>query len=147
MKTLLVPIDFSEMTRSVVTAAGSFAEKFGSKVILIHVIMPPPPITNDYTLSVGTMQEVLGINERAAQTKLNRYAKKLSADGIKLETRVLQGPPGYSIIEEAKRVKATAIVIGSHGHGKLYDLFVGSTANTILKDATCTVIVLPSRKR
>jgi len=40
-----------------------------------------------------------------------------------------QGPPVTSILAEADKVRADFIIMGSHGHGRLYDLFVGSTAS------------------
>jgi nucleotide-binding universal stress UspA family protein len=40
-------------------------------------------------------------------------------------------------------VKADYVIMGSHGHGKLYDFLVGSTASGIIKKATCGVIIVP----
>jgi nucleotide-binding universal stress UspA family protein len=143
MKTLLVPVDFSPVTKKVVAAAIEFARSFRAKIVLVHVVIPPPPVTNDFALPIGTMQEVLTIGENAAQRRLMTFVKKIRASRLKVEAHVLQGPPGYCVVEEAKRVKADYIIMGSHGHGKLYDLLVGSTASSIIKQATCGVIILP----
>jgi nucleotide-binding universal stress UspA family protein len=60
------------------------------------------------------------------------------------ETVVLVGQPVAVILEQARKIGADYIVMGSHGHGKLYDFLVGSTASGILKKARCGVIILPS---
>ncbi|WP_438481623.1 universal stress protein [Oleiharenicola lentus] len=147
MKTLLVPIDFSTVTKKVVAASIEFARSLRGRVVLVHVVIPPPPVTTDFSLPVGTMQEVILIGEKVAARRLATLVKKFRAARIKTEAHVLQGPPGYCIVEEAKRTKADYIIMGSHGHGKLYDLLVGSTASNILKHATCGVIVLPPIER
>jgi nucleotide-binding universal stress UspA family protein len=48
-------------------------------------------------------------------------------------------------VEEARKVKATHIVAGSHGHGAAHDLFVGSVTRDLLKSAPCPVLVVPFR--
>jgi nucleotide-binding universal stress UspA family protein len=37
--------------------------------------------------------------------------------------------------------------MGSHGHGALYHLFVGSVTTAVLKEAPCPVLVVPSDRR
>lgn len=49
------------------------------------------------------------------------------------------------LLAEQGRLAADAIVLGSHGHGALYDLLVGSVAEGVLRRAPCPVVVVPSR--
>ena len=58
-----------------------------------------------------------------------------------------QGPTIETIIEEAGRLKVDMIVVGSHGHGAMYQLLVGSVSEGVLHRATCPVLVVPARKR
>lgn len=48
-----------------------------------------------------------------------------------------------TIIAQANALKAAYIVIGSHGHGAVYDLVVGSTTQGVLRKARCPVLVVP----
>ena len=50
------------------------------------------------------------------------------------------------ILEEAERLEAEVIIMGSHGHGALYDLIVGSVTEGVLRKAKCPVLVLPSKR-
>lgn len=142
MKTFLVPIDFSAVTEEVIDTAVSFARAFEGKVALIHVVQPPV-VTSEFALPVEVLQEAIASGERAAKTKLDGYVDMFRNAGLACEAKVAHGPPVTMIREEAARVKADFVIMGSHGHGKLYDFLVGSTASGVMKKATCGVIIVP----
>lgn len=142
MKTFLVPVDFSAVTDHLVDTAMSLAHSLDGKIIIAHVIQPPV-VTSEYGLPVEALQDAIIISEQAATKHLSRLEERVAQDGIAVETILRHGPPVTGILEEADKAKADFIVIGSHGHGKLYDLLVGSTASGLLKRAKCAVIILP----
>jgi nucleotide-binding universal stress UspA family protein len=142
MKTFLVPVDFSAVSVELVETAVSFARAFSGKVMLLHVIQPPI-ITSEYALPIEAVQESIDASEKAAAAKLASYAQQFKSAGLAVDCAVRQGPPVYAILAEADKVKANFIIMGSHGHGKLYDLLVGSTASGVIKDAKCGVIIMP----
>lgn len=142
MKTFLVPVDFSAVSEEIIDTAVSFARSFGGKVALLHVVQPPI-ITSEYALPVGAVQEAMVASEKTAATKLAVYADTFKNAGLSVETVVHHGPPVHAILEEAAKVKADFILMGSHGHGKIYDLLVGSTASGVIKGAKCGVIIMP----
>lgn len=142
MKTFLVPVDFSPVTDEVIDTAVNFARAFGGKVSLIHVVQPPV-VTSEFALPVDVLQEALTAGEKAAREKLDRYAAMLREAGLSCDVSVVHGPPVTMIREEADKAKADYIILGSHGHGKLYDFLVGSTASGIIKKARCGVIIVP----
>ncbi len=146
MKAFLVPVDFSPVTEEVIDTAVNFARAFEGKVTLIHVVQPPV-VTSEFALPVDVLQEALTAGEKAARTKLERYAEMLRTAGLASEVRVVHGPPVTMIREEAERMKADYIIIGSHGHGKLYDFLVGSTASGVIKKAKCGVIIVPHAEK
>lgn len=146
MKTFLVPIDFSAVTEEVIDTAVSFARAFQGKVALIHVVQPPV-VTSEFALPVEVLQEAVSAGERAAVGKLESYVAMFRNAGIPCEAKVTHGPPVTMIREEAARVNADFVVMGSHGHGKLYDFLVGSTASGVMKRATCGIIIVPHRDK
>lgn len=143
MKTFLVPVDFSPVTDEVIDSAVGFARAFGGKVVLVHVVQPPVVATAEYALPVEIIQEAMDANEKAAKAKLAGFNDLFRAAGIASEIKVLIGPPVTLIREEAEKARADYIIMGSHGHGKLYDFLVGSTASGIIKKARCGVIIIP----
>jgi nucleotide-binding universal stress UspA family protein len=142
MKTFLVPIDFSAVTEEVIDTAVGFARAFGGKVALIHVVQPPV-VTSEFALPVEVLQEAISSGERAAKTKLDGYVEMFRNAGLACEAKVTHGPPVTMIREEAARVNADYIIMGSHGHGKLYDFLVGSTASGVMKKTTCGIVIVP----
>ena len=144
MKTILVPIDFSDITGKVVDMAVSLATAFGSRVILVHVVEPEPQFVgyDPGPLSVGV--SIPGDPE-ADRRRLDEIRKKFgSTDVLPINT---QGSIPDEILDLAREHSADLIVIGSHGHGALYHLIVGSVANAILKQAQCPVLIVPSGHR
>lgn len=142
MKTFLVPVDFSAVTDEVIDTAVTFARAFGGKVHLIHVVQPPV-VTSEFALPVEVLQEAITAGEKAGKEKLHAYVEIIRKAGLGAEARVAHGPPVLLIREEAEKVKADYIIMGSHGHGKLYDFLVGSTASGVMKKAKCGLIIVP----
>ena len=79
----------------------------------------------------------------SAAAALVRLQKKLQKNGITIQTARLVGFPGQRIVDCAHELRADYIVLGSHGHGALYDLIVGRTASHVLKHTSCPVVVVP----
>jgi len=139
MKTILIPIDFSDATNPVVEAGSAFARAVRAKIVLAHVIRPSA-IVNEFSAVVESFASAV---EKNASEQLSRWKAQLQDDGFAVETGLLHGQPSVCIREEAERLAADYIVVGSHGHGALYDFVVGSTASALLKSAPCPVLIVP----
>ena len=58
--------------------------------------------------------------------------------------QMTDGLPVDLILQTCKEESADLIVVGSHGHGAVYNLLVGSVTAGVLKSAKCPVLVVPS---
>lgn len=143
MKTFLVPVDFSAVTEKVIEAALAQARAFRGHVALLHVIQPPVSTGGEYALPVEVVEEAVNTNKRAALQKLEGRRETFRAAGIECSVATAVGVPDRAILEEAGRVAADCIIMGSHGHGRLYDFLVGSTASGVIKRGKCAVLVIP----
>ncbi len=146
MKTFLLPIDFSPITDDLVDQAVVFARAFGGQVHLVHVI-EEPIYSYEFALPPASSGDYLRSAEKYAKRKLARYVKLLRAANLEAKATVVQGLTVSGILEEAARQKADYIIMGSHGHGRLFELLVGSTASGVIKRAECAVIILPDAAR
>jgi len=142
MKSVLAPIDLSAVASDVVSQAGALAGNVGARVLLLHVVAPPAVI-NEYA---AESERLADEETREAERSLAHWRKHLNDLGMEAEATVLHGPPVATIIDEAARTNADYIVMGSHGHGALYHLFVGGTAGGVIQKATCPVVVVPDPK-
>ncbi len=145
MKTILAPIDFSSATETVVEEAANLARAMEGKVVLLTVLQPPA-ITIEYSALVDNLAEIMAAGEKNAARRLAEIESKLKAAQVPVETVQLNGPPIRLIVEQAKELGASYIVMGSHGHTALYDLLVGSTTHGVLMRASCPVVITPGPK-
>jgi nucleotide-binding universal stress UspA family protein len=151
MKTLLVPVDFSDSSERVLAQAAELARAVSGRLVLLHVVEPVASY-----VSVGASMDVIATapppamtmeNLAADTTRLQALAAPLSASGLEVESVVAVGLAVDEILEQAAKSAAAYIVVGSHGHGALYHLFSGSVVNGVLKRATCPVVVIPASRR
>jgi nucleotide-binding universal stress UspA family protein len=146
VKTILVPIDFSPVTRAVMAEAVSLAKSAGARLVLLHIAQPTPLVADYGPPMAGFVMPVMEAQEENATRQLGRWRHRVDAQELPVMTVRLAGAaPSQLIVEEAERRSADYIVMGSHGHTALYDLLVGSTTGGVLKKAPCPVIVIPAR--
>jgi nucleotide-binding universal stress UspA family protein len=143
MKTILLAIDFSDGSPHVIGEALTMSQAFGAKLVILYVVQPPV-IAHVEVLAQTTANFVMLATE-AAETQLAALKNKISREDIAVETKQRVGMPGPCIVEMATALGADYILLGSHGHGALYDLIVGSTTSYVLNNARSTVVVVPNR--
>jgi nucleotide-binding universal stress UspA family protein len=144
LKRILVPIDFSGVTEAVITAAIEQATAFNAAVSLVHVAAPEPDFVG-YKPGPDSVRR--SVTKKVCDNRYLLYAQKskLEKAGIEVRALMIQGPTVAKILQEATKWKADFIIIGSHGHGKLYDLLLGSTSEAVVKKAVCPVLIIPSQ--
>jgi nucleotide-binding universal stress UspA family protein len=82
--------------------------------------------------------------EELLQSRLDELKKRL--DGLDVLALRVPGSPVEKILEASAEHGAELIIIGSHGHGALYHLLVGSVTDGVLKSAACPVVVVPGAR-
>jgi nucleotide-binding universal stress UspA family protein len=144
MKTILVPVDFSDVTSRVTDAAVRLAKAFSARLILLHVA-PPEPEFIGYDPGPPSVRSNVARVLVEEHRRIHALDRQLEQEGLKVTSLVVQGYPVDKIIAEAEKFKAEMVVMGSHGHGMLHNLLVGSVAEGVLRQARCPVLVVPSR--
>ncbi len=146
MKTILVPIDFSDVTAAVAETAGKFAAAFESRIVLLNVAEPEPDFVG-FEAGPPTVRATVARDFKIERQRLDELKAKCMACGCEVMALHIQGPVVEKILHEAGEQQADLIVIGSHGHGAFYDLLVGSVTNGVIKSARCPVVVVPAVSR
>ena len=148
MKTLLVPVDFSDKAGRLLSVAQEEARLRGAGLYLLHVIEPAAEVAGFETdpemmrLRIG---EDLEAEQRIEVVRLNELAEEVRGRGVDCDAGVTMGLPADEILTAAKERDAGLVVMGSHGHGALYHLFTGSVVTGVLKKTDRPVMVVPLR--
>lgn len=143
MKTILVAIDFSTVTEPMLEVAVRMGRAFDAKLCLVHV-EPPDPSFVGYEAGPQTVRDAVAEEFREEHRKLHALQKEVEAQGVATTSQFIQGPTIEKILEEVDEQEADLLVMGSHGHGALHHLLVGSVSEGVLRKARCPVLVVPS---
>jgi nucleotide-binding universal stress UspA family protein len=144
LKTILVPIDFSDASLKAFRYAVPFAEQFGATLCLVHVI-EEGSFVNDLDNVVLTRPD--GEQVREARKQLVAVAQREIEELVPIDPQVRVGKPFHEIIEAAEQMKADLIIIATHGHTGLKHALLGSTAERVVRHAPCPVLVVHEKER
>jgi nucleotide-binding universal stress UspA family protein len=79
-----------------------------------------------------------------AQSRLVSLVEEQRPDAaFEVESKVVLGPAREEILGEAARAAADLIVMSTHGHGGFERLVLGSVAAAVVREAPCSVILVP----
>ena len=145
MKTILTAIDFSPISQKVVDGAGQLAAAMGARLVILNVAEPiaayvPVGAAMD-VITAPMPMEPADLN--AVKERLNHFAAPLLSKGLNVETVALVSLPVDGILDQASALQAAMIVLGSHGHGAVYQLFSGSVVTSVLHRSHIPVTVIP----
>ena len=145
LKRILVPIDFSPLSKKALQYALRFAEEFGAEVILLHVIEPDvPPVFDGFMIAPPVIAN--GNRVRCAN-RLEKLADSMAAPGAnRVEPIVRTGLAACEIVEAAKESDVDLIVIATHGYTGWKHFAIGSTAERVVRAAPCPVLVVRERE-
>jgi nucleotide-binding universal stress UspA family protein len=133
IKTILVPVDFSENTGKLLEYAAGFAEDLGAKLTLINVV------DTSVGLGFATLNKFEGNIKKDMEAKMaalsDQYKDIFSTSG----NTVVIGDAVDSIVAAAKN--CDMVVIATHGYKGLEKILLGSVAERVLKASPCPVVV------
>ena len=144
MELLLVPIDFSAGTEKVIAAALELALATGAGLRLLHVA-PPDPDFVPYDAGPAVVRDQVAGDLREEHRQVQSLAAQLCEQGVETSARMVMGPFVETIVEQADQSLADMIVIGSHGHGALFRMVLGSVSEGVVRQSDCPVLVVPIR--
>jgi nucleotide-binding universal stress UspA family protein len=151
MGTVVVGVDHSEESLAALRIAGSEARRRGARLKVVHAwVMPvfdsvPDPFLVEWSAPVDPDPEAtIEALRQGAQAVLDRAVSEAAEDlkGIEMEKVVIEDRPERALVDAA--AGAELLVIGSHGHGRLHDLVLGSVSHYCTQHAPCEVEIVPS---
>ena len=140
IKSILVPTDFSAPTRVALRQAVALAKTFGAKLTLLHVVEPVGP-TPDFAYNPMIMQDEKLL--KATRHHLDQLVVREGIAASSVERKlVVEGVPFHEIARTAASLKVDLIVVATHGYTGFAHVILGSTAERIVRHASCPVLVV-----
>lgn len=148
LQTILVATDFSPPAEKALHYAQRFAQQFGSKIVVLHVIEPVYPYPVDGLMHFpGDLQDPMVELRPAVEKSLERLAETAAqAAGVVVRPKTRVGRAWREITEAATAENADAIVIATHGRSGLAHVLLGSTAEKVVRHAPCPVLVVREKE-
>ena len=143
---IMVAFDFSDVSAAVLKAAEKHARLRDANLWLIHVAEPEPQFVG-YKAGPPNVRHDIANHFQQEHKELHLQAEALRKAGITVTPLLVQGPTAATLLKEADRLQADMIIVGSHGHGAVHHLLVGSVTADVLKKARCPVLVVPTHNR
>jgi len=141
---ILVPVDLSEGSQTVVDYAVQLARTFNASVEVMHAWEPPQYVAPDLLVAAPgwNPQSLERTALEAARRELDLLTQKAEQPPKPFTTRLEVGEPASTVLQVAEREGFDLIVMGTHGRRGLPRLLLGSVAQKVVARAHCPVLTL-----
>jgi nucleotide-binding universal stress UspA family protein len=144
-KHILVATDGSKLSQKAVTHAIALAQALGAKMTVFYASpdYPLPAYADGVVYEPVSKKEYAALATQEAEKILSAIAQKAEAGGLECATvHTIAPAPWEAILAAAKKAKADAIVMASHGRRGVSALLLGSETQKVLTHSKIPVIVV-----
>jgi universal stress protein A len=130
---ILCAVDFSPDSLQAFAVATEMARLHKGALLVFHVIEAQPTVLPD---------ALIRINKEANDAMAQLIASARHAlEGIAIGSEVTTGRAYNEIVNRAREWKADLVVLGAQGVTSLEEVIVGGTAESVVREAPCSVLV------
>jgi nucleotide-binding universal stress UspA family protein len=145
-KRIVCAIDFSSCSMHALNYAMSLAQEADAHLTVVHVIELPPDVPREVHENVlagpRSLREYIALAEEDRRARLKDAIPDSVRAYCTVDTVLATGKPYREILRIAEEQKADLLVIGIHGRGAIDRLLFGSTAQHLVRQASCPVLTL-----
>lgn len=139
MKTIVVPIDFSQQSEYALKAAVSMAKKYGARIFALHMLELSEALI---TSPEGMQQEQALFLIKLAEKRFKDLLEKPYLAGVKITPIVKHFKVFSEVNNIALEHRADLVIMGSHGTDGLEEIFIGSNAEKVVRNSEVPVLVI-----
>jgi nucleotide-binding universal stress UspA family protein len=145
IRRLVVPLDGSNLAQRALPVAVSLAIQTDSPILLVSVVdvngSASPFVAYPAALGIELYHEAMVGTEEAMKKQFEKIELQLRTKGLKVESRVLHGPIGPSIMAET--TTDDLVVMTSHGRAGVSRFLLGSVAEKLVRECQAPVLLVP----
>jgi nucleotide-binding universal stress UspA family protein len=143
-RNILFCTDFSESSRTALPVAIDLAKKYGAVLHVLHVYQEPGEFT-EFEMPSEVKIEWVRVSKGLtleSEKRLNSIREEILREIGSASTHLAKGDPRAEISRYARDRKIDLIVLGSHGLTGWAHLMMGSTAERVVRESPCHVLVV-----
>jgi nucleotide-binding universal stress UspA family protein len=142
--TIVVGTDGSDTAQQAVAEAVRLAKALDADV---HVVTAFDPVRQAKLVGApeGAARFYGPLTNELARSTIDDAASRIRAAGVRVEPHMVQKSPADALLDVAKEVGASMIVVGSQGMSGARRI-LGSVPNKVSHDATCNVLIVSTHK-
>ncbi len=154
---ILVALDLSAASHKILHVVETLVSGLSAKVWLFHVAEASSGMVEykgtlkndelDDRLDPDYARDQIAQKFHNQRTALQKEAEKLKNPRVEVVVHIVQGSPPEILLHEARKLEIDMFVVGSHGHGALYNMLIGGVSEHILHRSICPVLVVPTHDR
>ena len=152
MKKVLIALDYNPTSEKVVNMGYELAKLMDAEICLFHVLsevryygMQYEPFMGYEGYSFPLDYKIQEEFVKVAQNYLDKT--KIHLGGNNISTHLAEGDTADRILEYAEEWKANLIVMGTHNHGTLEKLFLGTVASSVLEHTNIPIYMVPTGEK
>jgi nucleotide-binding universal stress UspA family protein len=140
---VLIPVDFSQTSMLAIKHGALIAQTTGARIFLLHVV-------NTHFMSQNMFLPTVSLHDQSsaetkAMDKLNEFGQEVKADyNVEVECIIKSGNPSIEVTKVAREIKASLVVMGTHGYSPIKEIMIGSVALKVITKSPCPTMVMTS---
>ena len=139
---ILVAVDGSPFAERALRYAIDLAKEYGSKLIILHVIM-----RRFYAVTpseAGVLATATFVKEMQDEGKaiIDKAEEPAKAEGVNYESRLVEGVPAEEIVKISESERVQLIIIGSRGLTEVRAFLLGSVSDKVSHHCKCPIMIV-----
>ncbi|NUN12189.1 MAG: universal stress protein [Myxococcales bacterium] len=142
VRKILIPVDFSDASRKAFYVGIKMATIFDSDIHVLHVQEPLTTFESDYDEVQKTASDLERL-EQGVQRRVDELFERgglQAVDRRRVRVDFRGGKPWQEIVRFADEQNIDLIVMATHGYSGVKHMLIGSTAERVVRKATCAVL-------
>lgn len=145
---ILVPTDFSKLSKVAIHYASKLAKKLNAEIILLHVVYIDGPPRAQVALKTSQIIDAMVDNAMQDFAELTKEIKQEIGSKINISYKIVAGYPVEDVIDTfARNNNIDLIIMGTKGATGLTKVLIGSNATAVISRSDIPVITVPEFAR
>ena len=141
LKRIMVAVDFSEHSRVSLKYGIELARTFDAELVVCHIMEPLHHFAQVPPMGEGMIPaRVPELRASDLRNLAERWLREFEWENGRV--LVESGTPFSEIVRLARNEEVDLLVVGTHGHGAIAHMLLGSVAEKVVRKAPCPVLVV-----